>query len=64
MIEKTLKKQKDLSILLTKSKEEIHENKIKLSAADGNALPTLQSKIKQLEYQLEKIRGRHNESLA
>lgn len=35
-----------------------------MNQSNGVALPQLQARIKQLEYKLEKTRGRHNESLA
>ncbi|EGR29602.1 hypothetical protein IMG5_152520 [Ichthyophthirius multifiliis] len=35
-----------------------------MNQSNGVALPQLQTKLKQLEYKLEKTRGKHNESLA
>lgn len=37
---------------------------MKLNKADGQAIPQLIKKEKQLEYKLEKARCRHNEALA
>ncbi|KRX03214.1 P-loop containing nucleoside triphosphate hydrolase [Pseudocohnilembus persalinus] len=63
-IELESKKNKDLNELIVISKEEMQENKLELSKADGNALPQLQTRFKQLEYQLEKTRSKQNNSQA
>eukprot|EP00825_Cyclidium_porcatum_P043264 TRINITY_DN6096_c0_g1_i4.p1 TRINITY_DN6096_c0_g1~~TRINITY_DN6096_c0_g1_i4.p1 ORF type:complete len:221 (-),score=57.50 TRINITY_DN6096_c0_g1_i4:42-704(-) len=58
------KKNRELKGLVFNYEQEINGNKMKLNKADGQAIPQLIKKEKQLEYKLEKARCRHNEALA
>ena len=63
-IEMESRKMQDLQLQIEMTQKSLNDKRQQFNSSDASELPNLVKKVKTLEYTLEKIRMRHNESLA